>query len=96
MAYPFPRFASAPQTPQHVQGIETPRDAISRTTSYRRPIRRSVIFLVTATIVLLWCCGLFSNSSKQTDRIPFSNDSIEEQVLGAFFSTVLLMLLKLL
>lgn len=85
MAYPFPRFASAPQTPQHVQGIETPRDAISRHTSYRRSLRRGLILLVTSTIALLWWCGSFSKSHKQTDRIPFSHDLVEEQVMGPFY-----------
>lgn len=98
MAYPFPRFASAPQTPQHVQGIETPREAMSRSPSYyRRSTRRGLIMAVTATAALLWWCGAFSKSSKQTDRIPFSHDLVEEQVMRTlFFQSSLIMLLKLL
>lgn len=78
MAYPFPRFASAPQTPQHVQGIETPREAMSRNPSRHRSIKRGLIFLVTSTVVLIWWCGAFSKSSKQTDRVPFSHDLVED------------------
>lgn len=97
MAYPFPRFASAPQTPQHVQGIETPREAMSRNPSRHRSIKRGLIFLVTSTVVLIWWCGAFSKSSKQTDRVPFSHDLVEEQVMETLFSQLpLIMLLKLL
>jgi len=80
MAYPFPRFANTPQSPQYVQGVES-----RRTSTHQNPTTRSslskkrvaaVIFVVTA--ILIWLVDPFSRPVKQTDKIPFSHDEIEE------------------
>lgn len=80
MAYPFPRFASAPQTPQHIQGMESPRDVMPRSTKPIGGYKRTGVILILVAITLLWMIIPFHASSNSTDRIPFSHDTIEEQV----------------
>ncbi len=80
MAYPIPRFAGAPQTPQRYHSIETQRDAMARNTPPRGLFRRIIVCFLAIIILFLWWIGAFSNSSRRTDRIPFSHNSVQEQV----------------
>ncbi|KAA6414693.1 MAG: hypothetical protein FRX48_01443 [Lasallia pustulata] len=75
MAYPFPRIALTPQTPQYVQGIESPRNKMAR-----RPqpgwiggYKSTAILAAFVVAVLLWLVNSSSlRSRKQADRIPIS------------------------
>ena len=81
MAYPFSRFASAPQTPQPVQSSEAPKEVMVRKPPLHRTARRTIAVVLATLALFLWWTGAFSSkSSRQTDRIPFSQNSIEEQV----------------
>ncbi|MCJ1403410.1 hypothetical protein MMC11_006633 [Xylographa trunciseda] len=83
MVYPFPRFANTPQTPQYIQGIEspstnTPRSPKSRSSLSPKRFIALVFFVVAA---LLWLIDPFSRSSKETDKIPFSHDDIDDYLV---------------
>lgn len=81
MAYPFPRIALTPQTPQYVQGIESPRNKMSRRsqTSSVGGYRRAATIAAFLVAILLWLIYLSSSRSpKQADRVPFSPDHVEE------------------
>jgi len=84
MAYPFPRFASAPQTPQHIQGMESPRDVMPRSGKPVGGYKRTGVILILVAITLLWMMTSFRASSNRIDRIPLSRDAIEEQVTYFF------------
>jgi len=90
MAYPFPRFANTPQSPQFVQGVESPRISTRRGSATRSSSSRkrvaAVVLVVTA--ILLWLIDPFSRPVKQTDNIPFSHDEIDEYFAWSnFFSS---------
>ncbi|MCJ1280779.1 hypothetical protein MMC26_000096 [Xylographa opegraphella] len=80
MAYPFPRFANTPQTPQYIQGIESPSTNISRSLKSRSSLsqKRFVALLLFLVAILLWLIDPFSRPPKETDKIPFSHDEIDE------------------
>ena len=84
MAYPFPRFATSPQTPQHIQGVESPRDVMPRNSRSLGDYKRSGAILILVAITLLWMTSHFRASPNQADRIPLSYDAIEEQVPASF------------
>lgn len=83
MAYPFPRIALTPQTPQYVQGVESPRNKMSRRSQTTwiggcRPAATIAAFLLAILLLLIYHPS--SRSSKQGDRIPFSSGHVEEYV----------------
>ncbi|KAL8667033.1 MAG: hypothetical protein Q9202_000955 [Teloschistes flavicans] len=80
MAYPFPRFASAPQTPQYLRAIESPSSAESRGLDKPKPrLTRGILLLFGAVIIflILWAHSLF-HEPRQTDRVPFSHEAIDD------------------
>ncbi|KAL9019184.1 MAG: hypothetical protein Q9185_003565 [Variospora sp. 1 TL-2023] len=80
MAYPFPRFASAPQTPQYLKGIESPSSARCRGLEKPRPhATRWIVAFVGALAVCgtLWLRSLVSRP-RQLDRIPFSRTDVDD------------------
>lgn len=96
MAYPFPRLGSAPQTPQHLQGIESPRNVMPRSSKPITAYKRTGVILIIVTGVLFWMMSPFSSIPKQTDRIPFAHDAINEQVAALISSLISLTEVKLL
>ncbi|KAL8648288.1 MAG: hypothetical protein Q9210_005076 [Variospora velana] len=69
MAYPFPRFASAPQTPQYLKGIESPSSARCRGLDKPRPhATRWIIAFIGALAVFgtLWL-SLFNHFEGRQD-----------------------------
>ncbi|MCJ1433133.1 hypothetical protein MMC27_002492 [Xylographa pallens] len=83
MAYPFPRFASTPQTPQYIQGIESPSTNIPRSPKSRSSLsqKRFVALVFFVIAILLWSIDPFSRPSKETDKIPFSHDDIDDYLV---------------
>ncbi|KAI4183423.1 MAG: hypothetical protein L6R41_005402 [Letrouitia leprolyta] len=82
MAYPFPRFASAPQTPRYLKGIESPSSAESRGLDKHKPHATRWILAALAAVILLilfWMRSLASQP-RQTDRIPFTHMDVDELV----------------
>ena len=83
MAYPFPRIALVPQTPQYLQGIESPRNKKSRKSQSQflsiAAYKRTVMIVIFIIAILLWLIYPSSSpSSKQADRIPFTRDLVDE------------------
>lgn len=81
MAYPFPRFASAPQTPLHARHApkrDLESSPMARPSNTIAASRRTglAVFLVLA--VFLWMINPFSGPPTQIDRIPFSNNVVDE------------------
>ncbi|MCJ1389626.1 hypothetical protein MMC18_002483 [Xylographa bjoerkii] len=83
MAYPFPRFANTPQTPQYIQGIESPSTNIPRSPKSRSSVsqKRYVALLFFVIAILLWLVNPFSRQPKETDKIPFSHDDIDDYLV---------------
>jgi len=96
MAYPFPRFGGSPQTPQHVKGIESPRNRMSHSSNGSiAAYKRLIIITVVCTALFLCIINPFSSKpSKQSDRIPFSHELIDECALPKTFTTSELTLCK--
>lgn len=92
MAYPISLLAVAPQTPTRPQNIAAPRNEMTRNTSFLWVSRRIIVCSLAALIVLLWSISTLTKSSKRTDGISFSHDSIQEQVGALNFSEFLLMI----
>ncbi|KAI9850093.1 MAG: hypothetical protein M1830_007065, partial [Pleopsidium flavum] len=88
MAYPFPRFSGSPQTPQHVKGIESPRSRMSPGPNSPNAAYKRLVIVAVVCIVLFLCIinPFSSKTSKQSDRIPFSHDLVDEWV---FLETLL-------
>ena len=89
MAYPFPRFASAPLTPQHLRGIESPRNSIR----HPRPsgfLTRVTVLLGLFILLMIWIINPFSTPTRRNDRIPLSHDLIDELVLESSGTSPLL------
>ncbi|KAL8777700.1 MAG: hypothetical protein Q9213_007743 [Squamulea squamosa] len=80
MAYPFPRFSSAPQTPQYVKGVESPSSWQSRGLDKPRSyaMRWLVASVVAALVFLVLLVKAFASNPRQTDRIPFSISKIDD------------------
>ncbi|KAI4116175.1 MAG: hypothetical protein LQ345_003356 [Seirophora villosa] len=80
MAYPFPRFASAPQTPQYLKGMESPSSARCRGLDKPKPhtTRWIVAFIgALALFLTIWLRSRVSRSH-QLDRIPFSHTGLDD------------------
>lgn len=92
MAYPISLFTVAPQTPKRPQNIAAPRNGMPRNTSFRGFSRRIFVCSLAALIVFLWSIRTLTKSSKRTDGISFSHDSIQEQVGALSFSEFLLII----
>ena len=78
MAYPVPRF-STPKTPQHFEQTldDNPRENKSRSNDTMVHYRRYLLGVVTVFLLVVWMN--FSRSSpRQTDKVPFTHDSIKE------------------
>ena len=79
MAYPFPKVASAPQTPQHLQGIESPRiNLTSRDDKVTMAKKRVLLLVITFLAFIIWLIDPFPNTLKRTDQIPFSSGLVDE------------------
>ena len=79
MAYPFPKVATAPQTPQHIQGIESPQ--INSNAHHEKLImanKRLVLLTVLSLAFIVWLIDPFSHTVKGTDQIPFSPGLVDE------------------
>ena len=79
MAYPFPKVATAPQTPQHIQGIESPR--INSNAHHEKLImanKRLILLTVLSLAFIVWLIDPFSHTAKGTDQIPFSPGLVDE------------------
>lgn len=83
MAYPFPRFASAPQTPQSLKGIESPSSAHLRglDKSKSHATRWLIAFCGALIIVALFWLRSRVYQPRQLDRIPFSHTDVDEYEL---------------
>ena len=78
MDYPFPPFFNLPQARLHTSAMKT-----SPTRRNRNLIAASkqTTFTVVLTIALLfWMLRPFISSPKQLDKVPFSQNSVEEYV----------------
>lgn len=80
MAYPFPRLANSPQTPQHLQNSQAPKEVMTPKSSFHGTVRRTILVVLVILTLFLWWIGAFSKSPRQTDRIPFSHNLVDEQV----------------
>ncbi|KAL8692238.1 MAG: hypothetical protein Q9218_002691 [Villophora microphyllina] len=80
MAYPFPRFASAPQTPQYLKGIESPSSAESRGLDKPKPrlARGILVFFGAVLIILILWARSVLYEPHQTDRVPFSQADVDD------------------
>ncbi len=80
MAYPFPRFSSAPQTPQYLKGVESPSSWQSRGLDKSRShtTRWLITSVIAAVICLVVLAKSFASHPRQTDRIPFTDSDIAE------------------
>lgn len=81
MAYPFPRPAGSPHTPQHIKGMSSPRSSYGRGARPPCTPTRVMLALFVSAIclsLLLWSRG--PSPSLQLDRIPFPEDSVVECV----------------
>ncbi|KAL8928957.1 MAG: hypothetical protein Q9172_000709 [Xanthocarpia lactea] len=80
MAYPFPRFSSAPQTPQYLKGVESPSSWQSR--GLDKPRSHTSRWLIASVLAAVICLVLlaksFASHPRQTDRIPFSDSDIAD------------------
>ncbi|MCJ1235912.1 hypothetical protein MMC14_003886 [Varicellaria rhodocarpa] len=79
MAYPFPKVATAPQTPQHIQGIESPQ--INSNAHHEKLImanKRLVLLTVLSLAFIVWLIDPFSHTVKGTDQIPFSPGLVDD------------------
>ena len=75
MAYTASGFEAMPKTPRHLD--ESPREAMARSRESRIVYKRYFLYLVTALVSLFWLKS-FISIPKQTDRVPFRHDPIEE------------------
>lgn len=80
MAYPFPRFSSAPQTPQYLKSVESPNSWQSRGFDKPRsyPTRWLLLLLAAAVVFIFLLARSFAAHPWQTDRIPFSKSDMDE------------------
>jgi len=76
MAFPFPPLNNIPKTPKHSEGPAGPPmpHNVSPIAGHKRTI---MIFLIAISLLLLLISPL-SGPSKQSDRIPFSHNTVEE------------------
>ena len=85
VAYPFPRFSSAPQTPHciSVESRTSPEShIIKRTEKSRRHAVRWIVFaLGLLSIFLFFWMRSTVREPRQTDRIPFNTNDVEKHVL---------------
>ncbi|KAL8720142.1 MAG: hypothetical protein Q9225_002957 [Loekoesia sp. 1 TL-2023] len=93
MAYPFPRFASAPQTPQYLKGIESPSSARCRGLDKPKPHASKwlVAFIVAVAFFVIICVRSLVSQPRQTDRIPFSHTDVDELVPKPFVALRMLL-----
>ena len=76
MAYPFPLFSSAPQTPLQAPAMKT-----SPILSNSKPVaasKRTAFTVILAIALFLWMISPLSGSPRQLDRVPFPQNSVEE------------------
>lgn len=80
MAYPFPRFSSAPQTPQYLKSVESPNSWQSRGFDKPRsyPTRWLLLLLAAAVVFIFLLARSFAAHPWQTDGIPFSKSDMDE------------------
>ena len=78
MAHSAPRFGT-PKTPQHLEHEfdDSPSETMPRPNNTARPYKQCLIGAVIAIVLILWMQSSKS-SPKQTDRIPFTHDPVEE------------------
>ena len=77
MAYTIPRLGvgATPKTPRHLD--ESPRDALARSRESSKAYKRYLLYFITALVSLFWLKS-FLSTPKQTDRVPFTHDPVEE------------------
>lgn len=82
MAYPVPRFGT-PKTPQPFDQSpddsppDSPRENMPRPNETVRQYKRYLLGAATILLIVLWMRSS-KPSPKQTDRVPFTHDAIEE------------------
>ena len=75
MAYNASDFGTMPKALRHLD--ESPREAMVRSRESRKAYKRYLLYLITAVVSLFWLKS-FISIPKQTDRVPFRHDPIEE------------------
>ena len=78
MEYQLPPFFNLPQTSLHTSAMKT---SPSRRNSKLIAASKQTTFTVVLTIaLLLWMLRPFLSSSEQLDKVPFSQNSVDEYV----------------
>ncbi|KAL9610653.1 MAG: hypothetical protein Q9167_004662 [Letrouitia subvulpina] len=81
-AYPFPRFASAPQTPQYVPVGSLIGDERTSSPAPEKPrphvTRWSICAIGLLTMIIVFWMRSHVKEPRQTDRIPYSPNDIED------------------
>ena len=88
MAYPFPPFFTAPQTPLQAPDMKSP--PILGNSNPVVASKRTAFTVILAIALFFWMISTFSGPPRQLDRVPFSHDSVEEYVMYLCSTTVLL------
>ena len=88
MAYPFPPFFTAPQTPLQAPDMKSP--PIFSNSNSVAASKRTAFTVILAIALFFWMISPFSGPPRQLDRVPFSHDSVEEYVTYLCSATVLL------
>lgn len=76
MAYSSPPLFAAPQTPLQAPAMKTPP-----TRNNSNPVaafKRTAFTVILAIALFLWMISPFPGSPRQLDRVPFSQNSVEE------------------
>ncbi|KAK0514155.1 hypothetical protein JMJ35_003877 [Cladonia borealis] len=76
MAFPFPGYPSAPQTPQHFPIPESP--SMPRKSNPNAAYKRTALAVAIAFTILLWMMGPWFASPNRLDNVPFSLNTVED------------------
>lgn len=76
MAYPFPPLFAAPQTPLQSSAMKT--SPIRNISNPVAASKRTAFTVILAIALFLWMISPFPGSPRQLDRVPFSQNSVED------------------
>ena len=76
MAFPFPGYPNAPQTPQHFLIPESP--SMPRKSNPNAAYKRTALAVAITITILLWMMRPWFASPNRLDNVPFSLNTVEE------------------